>query len=334
MSTSNPVLHGLVLKTTDPEEAAACLSGAAVPYVSEPLAGSPPFSTEIFVTEGQQLSLTRVVTRGAMRVNAALPADAYAIVLDLQKGLGAHFLENKMVPVGPEFALVQSPLQPVEVHTNSAFEALFLRIDRQGLIRELEKLLGRDARTELVFAPELRLASAAGRQIRQLCDRLRRTLYTTDESVIRKSPEIAQIEREILTLLLQAQPHNYRRFLHRHSSAGPWQVRAAEEFMCSNAHLPISLGDVCQAAGVNARTLQDSFQKKRGCTPMEFLRNSRLNEVRAALATSEGNTTVTGEAARWGFMHFGRFSREYQARFGELPSETLRRARRSARVKM
>jgi AraC-like DNA-binding protein len=35
---------------------------------------------------------------------------------------------------------------------------------------------------------------------------------------------------------------------------------------------------------------------------------------------------VSAEALRWGFWHFGEFSRAYKKCFGELPSETLRRA--------
>jgi hypothetical protein len=34
---------------------------------------------------------------------------------------------------------------------------------------------------------------------------------------------------------------------------------------------------------------------------------------------------VTAEALRWGFWHFGDFSRAYKDCFGELPSDTLRR---------
>jgi transcriptional regulator GlxA family with amidase domain len=97
--------------------------------------------------------------------------------------------------------------------------------------------------------------------------------------------------------------------------------------MRANAHLPLSLGDICEAAGVNARTLQHSFRKKRGCTPMQFLRSVRMQEVRAGLMQPTESTSVTGEAARWGFLHFGRFSQGYRTVYGELPSETLRRSR-------
>lgn len=328
MTTSRSFLHGLVLKTKDPDEAAAYLSDSAVPYVSEVLPGSPDFSTQIFVTQGQRMQLSRVMTTGTLRVRATLPRDAYAVVLDLHNGIGPHEFKGTVVPVGPEFAFVQSPLQTVEIRTLPKFEALFLRVSRIAIQKELEKLLGREPQSEIVFSPELRMSSAAGRRVRAVCDDLRRTLYTTQDSQVKDSAAIRGIEGELVTLLLEAQPHNYRRCLHRVKGAGAWQIRAAEEFMRSNAHLPITLGDVCQSAGVNARTLQDSFRKKRGCTPMEFLRHIRMEEVRSALTQPRSDTRVTHEAALWGFLHFGRFSKEYQVRFGELPSETLRRVRR------
>jgi AraC-like DNA-binding protein len=36
---------------------------------------------------------------------------------------------------------------------------------------------------------------------------------------------------------------------------------------------------------------------------------------------------VTDVALRWGFLELGRFSVQYRQRFGEAPSETLKKAR-------
>jgi len=320
--------HSWVLQTRNLEEAASCLATSAIPYVSELLPGSPPFATQIFVTQGQSVDVSRVVTTGSLRVEARLPADAYALVFDLRNGVGVHQVEGNSVEVGPEFAFAQGPLQAVHVRTAAQFEALFLRMERQTLRCELEKLLERDVQSELVFAPAVRMTTVAGRRLRELCNGLRRPLYATDQRAVQDSPALQIMESELITLLLQAQPHNYRRFISRSCAAGAWQIGAAEEFMRASAHLPITLGDVCQAAGLNARTLQDAFRKKRDCTPMEFLRNIRMEEARKGLLQPDENTSVTGEASRWGFLHFGRFSKEYQTRFGELPSQTLRRSRK------
>jgi transcriptional regulator GlxA family with amidase domain len=135
------------------------------------------------------------------------------------------------------------------------------------------------------------------------------------------------IENGLVTHLLEAQRHNYTRLLARRRDAGPWQDRAAEEYMTANAHLPLSLGDIWMAAGVSSRTLQHSFQRRRGHTPMQFLRTIRLERVQADPSQQGQVSNVTQIASRWGFLHFGRFAAEYQVRFGEKPSETLMRSR-------
>jgi len=310
------------------DEAASLLSNSAIPYVSELLPGSPPFATKIFITEGQRTTLSRVVTTGNLRVEARLPADSFALVLDLRSGVGLHRAQAHNVTVNSEYAFLQSPLQSVEVFTPAGFEALFVRFSRAAVVAELEKILNREAHTELVFSPALLLKTAAGQRLSVICGELRRILCTTDQHRVNASVAVRNLEDELIQLLLQTQSHNYTRLLNRGSKAGSRQLDDAQQYIRANAHLPLSLGDICQAAGVNARTLQNSFRRQQGCTPMQFLRTIRMQEVRAALLNPAEDTSVSREAARWGFLHFGRFSSEYRAQYGELPSETLRRARR------
>lgn len=61
---------------------------------------------------------------------------------------------------------------------------------------------------------------------------------------------------------------------------------------------------------------------------MMLLRRVRLAQARADLEAPGHNTSVTTVAYDCGFSHLGRFAREYARRYGESPSETLRRARR------
>ncbi len=321
------MLHGLVLKTKDLGEAASLLGDAAIPYSSELLAGSPAFSTEIFVTPGQRVCLSRVVTTGRLRVKSRLPADSYALVLDLGHGAGTHRVEGESMSVDSGHTFLQSPLQAVEVATTDQYDILFLKLARQVVVDELEKMLDRNTRADLVFAHDFPMHTMAGKQLRELCGSIRRTLYSTDKQNIEGSLPLRNLEDGLIRLLLEAQPHNYMRSLNRRRDAGAWHVRAAEEYIRANAHLPLSLGDICHAAGVNVRTLQHGFRRKRGCSPMDFLRATRMQEVRSGLLNPEEDASVTSEAAHWGFLHFGRFAREYRTRYGEKPSETLRRAR-------
>jgi AraC-like DNA-binding protein len=103
-------------------------------------------------------------------------------------------------------------------------------------------------------------------------------------------------------------------------------VRAVEDFALAHTTERLYVTDLCEAAGVSERTLQYAFKEVMGMTPVAYLTRLRLHRVRQALrATTHRSTTVTAEALRWGFWHFGDFSRAYKACFAELPSETLRR---------
>ena len=72
--------------------------------------------------------------------------------------------------------------------------------------------------------------------------------------------------------------------------------------------------------------MQYAFKGLMGITPLAYLTRLRLHRARQALrAATHGTTTVTAEALRQGFWHFGDFARAYKECFGELPSDTLRR---------
>jgi transcriptional regulator GlxA family with amidase domain len=79
---------------------------------------------------------------------------------------------------------------------------------------------------------------------------------------------------------------------------------------------------------VSQRTLEHVFQEHLGISPKRFVNLARLNQIYCdLLRSSADNITVAQLAQRHGIRQLGRFSSEYRAQFGELPSETLRRRR-------
>ncbi len=102
-------------------------------------------------------------------------------------------------------------------------------------------------------------------------------------------------------------------------------VADAQEYANKHIGERIHVADICEAVGVSERTLQYAFKGLLGMSPMAYLHLLRLHRVRQALQTeTQGTTTVTKEALRWGFWHFGDFSKAYKECFGEFPSDTLR----------
>jgi len=108
-------------------------------------------------------------------------------------------------------------------------------------------------------------------------------------------------------------------------------VSVAEHHVLEHAGERVYLSALCQAADVSERTLECAFKEVTGLAPMAYLTRLRLHRVRAALLAAEPRSThVSAEALKWGFWHFGEFSRTYRQCFGELPSHTLRLAQAPA----
>ncbi len=105
-------------------------------------------------------------------------------------------------------------------------------------------------------------------------------------------------------------------------------VQRAEALLRDRSDAPLRLGGIARELGVGLRTLQQGFLSRRGASPRAVLNTLRLDRVRARLLRPEAGMTVTTAALASGFTHLGRFAETYRARFGEPPSETLRRARR------
>jgi AraC-like DNA-binding protein len=134
-----------------------------------------------------------------------------------------------------------------------------------------------------------------------------------------------QAEQLLLTLLLTHMPHNYSEIYERASfSPAPHYIRRAEDYIRAHVREDISLQDMAIAAGTSIRSLQNGFRKYRSSSPMEYLRNYRLDLARKGLSECwRSGRTVTDVAIDLGFTHLSKFSKCYRERFGEMPSQTL-----------
>ncbi len=102
-------------------------------------------------------------------------------------------------------------------------------------------------------------------------------------------------------------------------------VDQAEAYMQVNLEQPLTLKDLCRILSTSSRALNYGFQDVFGMGPMAYLKVLRLHGVRRVLKTANPATTYIADvAAQFGFWSLGHFSRDYQAMFGEKPSETLK----------
>src|SRR5882672_4180286 len=105
----------------------------------------------------------------------------------------------------------------------------------------------------------------------------------------------------------------------------PRGVRRALEAMRANVGHGWNVPDLASVAGVSGRTLQRQFRIFLGKAPRAALRDIRFERARRELLRGLPDAKVMNVALRCGFPHCGRFSVEYRRRYGETPSQTLRR---------
>ncbi len=114
----------------------------------------------------------------------------------------------------------------------------------------------------------------------------------------------------------------------RERASLPDSLRLALSFLNQRLDEPIRLDELAAVAGVRPRTIEAHFKSHLGVTPLGWVRKTRLARVRQQLLTADKEASVTQIANGNGFAELGRFAAQYRKEFGELPSETLKAARR------
>ena len=238
----------------------------------------------------------------------------------MRAGLGRPFCGT------PQTAAVFMPGYTADLDCDEDFSQMAVMIPRAEMQLELENLLGHSAPKPLEFSPELDLTKGPGCSVLQ-------TLHLIDE-VSNDSPGLLQhplaaqrLEQVLMESLLLAQPHNYSADLSSPvSPAGHRPVAHAVELLRANPEHPWTVSQLANAVAVSVRSLQEGFRRSMSNTPMAYLRELRLEQIRKELTDAEpGTVTVTEIAAKWGITHFGRFAASYQRQFSEKPSNTMRR---------
>jgi AraC-like DNA-binding protein/tetratricopeptide (TPR) repeat protein len=105
----------------------------------------------------------------------------------------------------------------------------------------------------------------------------------------------------------------------------PRAVRRALDAMHANVGHRWTIAELAAVAGASSRTLQRQFLAFLGKTPHAVLRDTGFARARRELLQGAGGEKIMDIAARCGFPHFGRFAVEYRRRYGETPSQTLKR---------
>ena len=110
---------------------------------------------------------------------------------------------------------------------------------------------------------------------------------------------------------------------------GRAQLLSLRDWIVAHADEPLAIEQIAHECGLGLRALEKNFLLHFGRTPTAFLRATRMDRARQRLSDPASTKSVTDIALESGFFHLGRFATAYRKKFGESPSDTLRKARRS-----
>lgn len=206
------------------------------------------------------------------------------------------------------------------------YAQLVLRFETAVLERKLAALLG--------FAPSGALSFEQSGDFHQPEKQaLRRLLlfFASEmggEESAAKSVILEELSQSIIVAFLLGNRHNFSHLLGQPAEdAAPWQVRRAENYIEAHWNQPLTIEQLCEVTSASARSIFHWFRKTRGYSPMDFLKIVRLSHARRMLSSGDPATSVKSVVFACRFSNMGHFARDYRAAFGELPSETLNRAR-------
>jgi len=233
------------------------------------------------------------------------------------------------LPVRPDVMLVAGPESEVQFVTNDGYESIAFLLPPEDIRAHLT---ARQREADIRLPQGIERLQAKGEKVRALFSWGKRLIDTAarqpdlfNEHKGQRLAAHVELLETLLATLGEANGFEADRS-DRTRQAQSRIVKIAEDYALSRPGDRLFVTDLCRAAAVSERTLENAFKAIMGLTPMAHLIRLRLHRVRQSLlAQTQGSTTVSSEALKWGFWHFGEFSRAYKGCFGELPSDTLRR---------
>ncbi|WP_168990108.1 AraC family transcriptional regulator [Yimella sp. RIT 621] len=268
--------------------------------------------------------LIRLQYRGDSSVETTTDLEYFAVHLPLRGRSAVRFGQEVVTPpLGG--GVVFSPGDRPAMRWSPDLSQLAIRIPAAQLIAHTAMLTGRPAGPRLRFehrtapgvdwAPALRTLAGAVERYRSevLPDRLARGLLEM-----------------FMTSLVMTQPSTCSdALLIPPALPGSTLIEMVAGMIEDAPEQPWSLSRMAAESGMSGRSLQLGFKRYLGCSPIDFVRQRRLELVHRRLLDPEYATvSVTQIATDAGFTHLGRFAAEYRRQYGATPSGARRAAGR------
>lgn len=312
-----------VLDTRDIDQARELLSRTIVPFSLTPCRPSG-YHARVRAGRVGNLSVAEVSYQGAVDIRCRAPDDTVILEIPVAGHCRAEPRASDH-PIQRGNVVATLPSRPIRTWMGDRCRLLLIRIPAAVLDPSGEWDLVSFEPLRWIPSPTLnpdRLASL---------ERLAALVFeeTAESGAVASDDTLGAELQQVLLALLGAPTRGmlYHQTPEDRARLAPRSVRRAQALMIAAPSGDLSVQALASRCGVSVRTLQENFRQFAGTTPSEWWRGYRLERVRKALSESRPGVGVTETATAYGFFHLGRFAKQYRSQFGEMPSETLRRAR-------
>jgi AraC-type DNA-binding domain-containing proteins len=310
----------LLFASSDLDEVRSMVGRVMKPHRLDLTGQGERLDARMHYTSLGDLSVSRLRYGSAVQIEPG-SLDSFFLVQMPLYGMARIESGAQHIDSSAELASVLSPQEATRMTWMAGTDQLMLRLSRSLVERTLVGYLGHPLNEPLRFELGFRWRECAPWQC-MLSYLIDCTLQHPDLAM--HKIVVSQIEQLAASILVTSHRHNHCEDAPaRRSTILPRHVRRAQDFLEAHAHEPVTAEQLAQAAGVSVRSLYAGFKDFLGVSPMQYLRDLRMERARAELMSGDSNH-VAGVALRWGFAHMGRFSNEYKQRYGESPSKTLR----------
>ncbi|GAB3249308.1 AraC family transcriptional regulator [Arthrobacter pigmenti] len=328
MFKENPPLSQFrVVQTSDLEEAQEAVAGIYLPHDLRFEDQRTP-NMSLNAVEGNRFTLGYLSYGTSARLIMPATHDSYHANLTIAGNtFGNRQDGDRAITESGQSGLILSPEQTNTVRWTPEAEQLILKIPSARLQSHLSDLIGNKVDTVIDFDFSLDLSTPAGASflasVKFMAQELERPNGLSSMPLA-----IDQLESFIMSQLLTASRHPYMDELLKpaeHVRSG--RLKPVLDYIEMNIDEPLTPDELARAGGMSIRTLHSAFQRTFEISPMAYVRRMRLDRVRTDLIADNNNAEarVTDVAMKWGFFHLSRFAQQYKQRFGESPSETVRR---------
>lgn len=216
---------------------------------------------------------------------------------------------------------VTHPYTQNRIMTNHCCRNIILKLTQQDVETQLCKMLGYTSAEPVLFDNGLSCTAEGLNAIIETLNYLCHAYY----HIQNWSFISASFNQYLIELILLKVSSNYSQQLNeRRQKVLPSYMRKAQQYIQQHFQMQISLAELSIFCGVSSRTLQKGFNQYCQQTPIEYIRDQRMQWVHQALLNSHSSDTVTDILLQNGIQSFGRFSSMYKKRYGCLPSQTLK----------